>query len=106
MNKSALVQAALALALLGGTPAAHALFGDDEARKAIIELRGRVQQYQDESDQRLVGEVGVPLQRRPILADAGWAVERMGGHVPCSQRGRGRFGCGRTGPWRGANNGR
>ena len=51
--KLALVQGVLAAALLSTTPAAHALFGDDEARRAILELRGRVQQHQDESDQRL-----------------------------------------------------
>lgn len=47
------VRAALALALLAGAPAAHALFGDDEARKAILDLRGRFQQQQDETASRL-----------------------------------------------------
>ncbi|NLD67445.1 MAG: tol-pal system protein YbgF [Limnobacter sp.] len=51
--KPALLQGLIVAALLAATPSAHALFGDDEARRAILELRGRVQQHQDESDQRL-----------------------------------------------------
>src|SRR5690606_12241659 len=46
-------RAALALALLSSAPMAHALFGDDEARKAILDLRGRFQQHQDETTARL-----------------------------------------------------
>jgi tol-pal system protein YbgF len=51
--KAALARGALALALLVAAPAAHALFSDDEARKAILDLRGRVQQSQEETGQRL-----------------------------------------------------
>lgn len=53
MMRTALAQATLALALLAGTSPAHALFGDDEARKAILDLRGRVQEYQDSTERRL-----------------------------------------------------
>jgi len=51
--RAALAQGALALAMIAGASPAHALFGDDEARKAILDLRGRVQQYQETTDQRL-----------------------------------------------------
>jgi len=51
--RAALVQGALALALVAGASPAHALFGDDEARKAILDLRGRVQEHQDTTEQRL-----------------------------------------------------
>lgn len=51
--KAAFAQGAVALALLAGALPAHALFSDDEARKAILDLRGRFQQHQDETTQRL-----------------------------------------------------
>jgi len=42
------------VALSGFVPGAHAqLFSDDEARKAILDLRGRVQLMQQETNQRL-----------------------------------------------------
>lgn len=46
--------AALACCALAGTGAAHAqLFGDDEARKAIIELRDRVEVQRKQNEARL-----------------------------------------------------
>jgi len=54
MHARALVFAASLIALPGLHPAAHAaLFSDDEARKAILDLRGRVQVMQQETTQRL-----------------------------------------------------
>ena len=47
----ALAGLAIAFALVGGP--AHALFGDDEARKAIIELRARFDQLQADHGRRL-----------------------------------------------------
>lgn len=51
--RTPLLPAALALALALGAGPAHALFGDDEARKAILDLRGRVQEHQENTHQRL-----------------------------------------------------
>lgn len=42
----------LASILAVSAGSAHALFGDDEARRAILDLRARVQQMQDENTQR------------------------------------------------------
>ena len=53
MMRTALLQTTLALALAAAAAPAHALFGDDEARKAILDLRGRVQEHQEATDQRL-----------------------------------------------------
>ncbi len=50
MNKTLRLAALLLCAL--GAPAAHALFNDDEARRAILELRQRVETMRQESEQR------------------------------------------------------
>lgn len=49
-SRAARILLASTLAFSAGS--AHALFGDDEARRAILDLRARVQQLQDESIQR------------------------------------------------------
>lgn len=47
----------LALLLcVGGAPSAHALFNDDEARRAIIELRQRVEASRTEAEQRAAAQ--------------------------------------------------
>jgi tol-pal system protein YbgF len=43
----------IAAVLLAVAPAAHALFSDDEARKAILDVRGRVQVLQQQTNERL-----------------------------------------------------
>ena len=50
MSKTLRLTALLLCAL--GAPAAHALFNDDEARRAILELRQRVETMRAESEQR------------------------------------------------------
>ncbi len=50
--RTASAMAALATAMLAAQPA-HAIFGDDEARKAIIDLRGRVELQQRDTNARL-----------------------------------------------------
>ena len=55
MNKT-LRLAALLLCALGST-AAHALFSDDEARRAILDLRQRVENMRTESEQRSSDQV-------------------------------------------------
>lgn len=51
--RQALLSGAFALALAAGAGPAHAIFGDDEARKAILDLRGRVQEHQESTERRL-----------------------------------------------------
>jgi tol-pal system protein YbgF len=70
MRARALVFAASLVALSGLHPGAQAaLFSDDEARKAILDLRGRVQVMEQETSQRLdalaqqVGELGARVER-------------------------------------------
>jgi tol-pal system protein YbgF len=55
MSKTLRLLALLACAC--GAPAAHALFNDDEARRAIIELRQRVENMRQESEQRSSDQV-------------------------------------------------
>lgn len=43
----------VATALLAAAPGAHALFSDDEARRAILDVRGRVQVLQQQTNERL-----------------------------------------------------
>jgi len=70
MRARALVFAASLAALSGLHPGAQAaLFSDDEARKAILDLRGRVQVMEQETGQRLdalaqqVSELGARVER-------------------------------------------
>lgn len=70
MRTRKLVFAVWLAALPGLLPSAHAaLFSDDEARKAILDLRGRVQLMQQETNQRLdalareVGELNSRVER-------------------------------------------
>ncbi|MCO5102029.1 MAG: tol-pal system protein YbgF [Burkholderiaceae bacterium] len=70
MRARALVFAAAFAALTGLQSSAQAaLFSDDEARKAILDLRGRVQVMQQETNQRLdelsrqMGELGARVER-------------------------------------------
>ncbi len=70
MHARAFVFAASLVALSGLHPSAQAaLFSDDEARKAILDLRGRVQVMQQETNQRLdeltrqVGELSARVER-------------------------------------------
>ena len=58
--RAALGAGAAALCLLGALPASAALFEDDEARRAILELRQRVEA------QRLAGERDAEAQRQEI----------------------------------------
>ena len=51
----ALAAVCLAVASLAPLPA-HALFGDDEARKAILELRGKLEAFQKENATQLEGK--------------------------------------------------
>jgi hypothetical protein len=51
----ALAAACLAAASLAPLPA-HALFGDDEARKAILELRGKFEAFQKENATQMEGK--------------------------------------------------
>ena len=50
---AAVRHAVLSALLLGATAPAHALFGDDEARKAIIDLRGRLEIQNRDTGARL-----------------------------------------------------
>ena len=53
--------AVLCTLLLGATAPAHALFGDDEARKAIIDLRGRLEIQNRDTGARL-RELGASIE--------------------------------------------
>jgi tol-pal system protein YbgF len=59
INKKSL---ATAIVFLGLSSSAHALFEDDEARKAIIELRERVKIQQQQSNDRLA-EIAAKLEK-------------------------------------------
>jgi tol-pal system protein YbgF len=51
--KVALARGLAAISLACAALPAHALFSDDEARRAILDLRGRFQQFQEETSRRL-----------------------------------------------------
>jgi tol-pal system protein YbgF len=73
--------ALLAAAMLIGLPARAALFEDDEARKAILDLRGKLQQSEDAQRQRfdqLMQELG-PM-RRGVL-DLNGQIEALRGEL-------------------------
>ena len=65
----AVALATTSLALIGMPREAHALFGDDEARKAILDLRGRIESLQQDMNRRFEalvqtqGELGSRLDR-------------------------------------------
>ena len=71
--------AALAVALLCASLGAQAaLFEDDEARKAILDLRQRVEAVRQQTDQRLTDENG---QLRRSLLDLQTQIEQMRGDL-------------------------
>lgn len=80
--------AAAALLTLGAAPARAALFDDDEARKAIVELRERVRQGEDaakaraaeaaQADAQLVDQIG---QLRRSLLDLNNQIETLRAEV-------------------------
>ena len=51
--RRALSALCVAAGLLAAAPGAHALFDDDEARRAILDVRGRVQVLQKQTSERL-----------------------------------------------------
>ncbi len=51
--RRALAATCVAAGLLSAAPGAHALFSDDEARRAILDVRGRVQVLQQQTNDRL-----------------------------------------------------
>ncbi|WP_295979848.1 tol-pal system protein YbgF [uncultured Variovorax sp.] len=70
---------ALAAALLCFSAASHAaLFEDDEARRAILDLRQRVEAMRQQTDQRLTDENG---QLRRSLLDLQNQIEQMRGDM-------------------------
>jgi len=71
--------AALAAALLCASAGSQAaLFEDDEARKAILDLRQRVEAVRQQTDQRLTDENG---QLRRSLLDLQTQIEQMRGDL-------------------------
>jgi len=77
MQRAVLRGAALAAALLCASVGSQAaLFEDDEARKAILDLRQRVEAMRQQTDQRLTDENG---QLRRSLLDLQNQIEQMRG---------------------------
>ena len=79
-NQSAFV-VCLAATLLGAAAPAHALFGDDEARKAILDLRQRVDALQN-AQLQLVGQLEQLREANAQLTYAGYP--RQDGKTPWS----------------------
>jgi tol-pal system protein YbgF len=79
MSRAVLRGAALAAALLCVSLGSQAaLFEDDEARKAILDLRQRVEAMRQQTDQRLTDENG---QLRRSLLDLQNQIEQMRGDL-------------------------
>jgi tol-pal system protein YbgF len=81
LMRSRLTAAAFTVAALLSLPARAALFEDDEARKAILDLRGKLQQSEDAQRQRneqLLQELG-PM-RRSVL-DLNSQIEALRGEI-------------------------
>ncbi|QNK67702.1 tol-pal system protein YbgF [Variovorax sp. PAMC26660] len=79
MQRALLRGAALAAALLCVSMGSQAaLFEDDEARKAILDLRQRVEAMRQQTDQRLTDENG---QLRRSLLDLQSQIEQMRGDL-------------------------
>ncbi|CAA2105468.1 tol-pal system protein YbgF [Variovorax paradoxus] len=79
MQRAVLRGAALAAALLCASVGSQAaLFEDDEARKAILDLRQRVEAMRQQTDQRLTDENG---QLRRSLLDLQNQIEQMRGDL-------------------------
>ncbi|RSZ37103.1 MULTISPECIES: tol-pal system protein YbgF [unclassified Variovorax] len=79
MPRALLRGSALAAALLCVSAASHAaLFEDDEARRAILDLRQRVEAMRQQTDQRLTDENG---QLRRSLLDLQNQIEQMRGDL-------------------------
>ncbi|SCX48623.1 tol-pal system protein YbgF [Variovorax sp. EL159] len=79
MQRAVLRGAALAAALLCVSVGSQAaLFEDDEARKAILDLRQRVETMRQQTDQRLTDENG---QLRRSLLDLQSQIEQMRGDL-------------------------
>src|SRR3954464_10665461 len=79
MPRALLRGAALAAALLCVSMGSQAaLFEDDEARKAILDLRQRVEAMRQQTDQRLTDENG---QLRRSLLDLQNQIEQMRGDL-------------------------
>jgi len=79
MQRAVLRGAALAAALLCASVGSQAaLFEDDEARKAILDLRQRVEAVRQQTDQRLTDENG---QLRRSLLDLQNQIEQMRGDL-------------------------
>ncbi|QPF74804.1 tol-pal system protein YbgF [Roseateles sp. DAIF2] len=79
--RSGLTTLALAAAALGSSLPAHALFEDDEARKAILDLRARLTQTEDarRKDAEQAQEQLAPLRRS--LLDLNAQIEALRGEV-------------------------
>ena len=79
MRSSGLRSAAIAAALFCASLGAHAaLFEDDEARRAILDLRQRVEAMRTQTDQRLTDD---NAQLRRSLLDLQTQIEAMRGDV-------------------------
>ncbi|MFM9923635.1 tol-pal system protein YbgF [Variovorax sp. H27-G14] len=79
MQRAVLRGAALAAALLCASVGSQAaLFEDDEARKAILDLRQRVEAMRQQTDQRLTDDNG---QLRRSLLDLQNQIEQMRGDL-------------------------
>lgn len=79
MQQSLWRSAALAAALLCASAGSQAaLFEDDEARRAILDLRQRVEAMRQQTDQRLADENG---QLRRSLLDLQTQIEQMRGDL-------------------------
>ena len=79
MRSSGLRSAALAAALFCASLGAHAaLFEDDEARRAILDLRQRVETMRTQTDQRLTDD---NAQLRRSLLDLQTQIEAMRGDM-------------------------
>ncbi|RQO56605.1 tol-pal system protein YbgF [Variovorax sp. KBW07] len=79
MQRAVLRGAALAAALLCASVGSQAaLFEDDEARRAILDLRQRVEAMRQQTDQRLTDENG---QLRRSLLDLQNQIEQMRGDL-------------------------
>jgi tol-pal system protein YbgF len=76
--RHALAAAALACASLASVGAHAALFEDDEARRAILDLRQRVEAMREATNQRLTDENG---QLRRSLLDLQSQIEAMRGDL-------------------------
>ena len=77
----ALRAAALAATLAAAAWPAHALFEDDEARKAILDLRAKVEQQRQEQAEQARQQSEVIAQLRRSLLELNAAIEQLRGEL-------------------------